>query len=58
MVTCLAAGDIRPKGLLIPHELTLIRKALGKAMFRKGRVAVRGACVPSASWQGNGLPRR
>ncbi len=53
LVTCPEVGDNRPKGLLIPHNLRLVREGVGKP---KG--ALGGACVPSASWRGKSSPRR
>jgi hypothetical protein len=45
LVTCPKAGDNRPKGLLIPHVVPGVRD-----LERKAKVALGGACVPSASW--------
>ena len=46
LVTCPEEGDNSSKGLLIPHEVCVIR-----GMQTKGRnPALGGACVPSASW--------
>ena len=52
-VTCPPVGDTRPKGLLIPHGSDRVRGGWAKVQIAGG-----GACVPSASWLGNGQPRR
>ncbi len=45
LVTCPEERDNSSKGLLIPHDLWLVREARGKE-----KSALGGACVPSASW--------
>ncbi len=45
LVTCPEVWDNRPKGLLIPDVLVLVRVVRVKKKFASG-----GACVPSASW--------
>ena len=45
MVICLEVWNNVPKGTLIPHVLSIFRKLRVKDLF-----ALRGACVPSASW--------
>ncbi len=37
LVTCPEERDNRPKGLLIPHKLLLVREVRGKAERRFGR---------------------
>ncbi len=45
LVTCPEEGDNSSKGLLIPHEVYMVR-----VYRRKEKSALGGACVPSASW--------
>jgi hypothetical protein len=46
LVTCPEAGDNSSKGLLIPHEVQLVRGGWTKGIY----LTLGGACVPSASW--------
>ena len=50
LVTCPEEGDNSSKGLLIPHEISVVRVVEMKGKRSKGRPALGGACVPSASW--------
>jgi hypothetical protein len=50
LVTCPEEGDNSSKGLLIPHEVCLVRGGQTKGNRSQGRPALGGACVPSASW--------
>jgi hypothetical protein len=46
LVTYPEAGDNSSKGLLIPHEVLLVRGGKTKG----SNPTLGGACVPSASW--------
>ena len=50
LVTCPEERDNSSKGLLIPHEVVEARGSMTKGVRSKGRPALGGACVPSASW--------
>ena len=52
LATCPEERDNMPKGMLIPHNVPIVRE-----LGRKWRHALGGACFPSASWSGNGTPR-
>ena len=52
-ITCLQARDNTSKGVLIPDELSRAH-----AWVSKAHSAWRGVRGPSASWRGNGPPRR
>ena len=52
------AGDNVPKGTLIPHKLTGPEGPGSKAGDPQGPGTLGGARVLSASWRGNGPPRR